>query len=83
MLEVESGFSSRGVSALNHCVVFSPILKFHYFKCMNVLPECIQCKPHCMPSAPRGQKRASHLPELELQMVVSHLVGAGNETHVF
>lgn len=36
----------------------------------------------CMPDALRGQNSLYHL-ELDLQMVVSHHVGAGNQIQVF
>ena len=46
--------------------------------CMCVLPGCMPM--HCMPGGGGGQKKASNLGllELELQMVVSHCVGARN-----
>jgi hypothetical protein len=48
-----------------------------YFMCMrDHLHVCMYVT--CMPGALGAQKRASDLLELELQMVVSHLVGAGN-----
>ena len=46
---------------------------YGYFVCMYV------CVP-CVPGAGGGQKRASYLLELELQMVVNHHVGAGKQT---
>jgi hypothetical protein len=39
---------------------------------------CMRVLPTCMPGIHRGQKRALGLLELELQMIVSHPVGAGN-----
>ena len=35
-----------------------------------------------MPTAPKDQTRASDSLRLELQMVISHYVGAGNQTRV-
>jgi len=46
--------------------------------CISVLPTCVSHAP-LMSS---GHKRALDTLELELQMVVSHHVGAGNETQV-
>jgi hypothetical protein len=46
---------------------------------MNVLPVCLRTM--CVTSACRGQKVLEHL-ELELQILVSHHVGAGNQTWV-
>ena len=46
--------------------------------CMNVLPAGVGVL--CLCSACRDQKRPSTSLELELQMVVSHHVGAGNRT---
>ena len=46
---------------------------YGYFVCMYV---CVLC----VPGTGGGQKRASYLLELELQMVVNHHVGAGNQT---
>ena len=45
------------------------------------LPTCMYAM--CVPGACRGQKKALDLLELELRMVVSHHVGAGNEILVF
>jgi hypothetical protein len=42
----------------------------------------MMCTP-CVLSALGGQREASDLLELELQMVVSDHVGAGNQTWVF
>jgi hypothetical protein len=36
-----------------------------------------------MPAANGGQKRASNPLELELQIVVSHLVGVWNQTQIY
>ena len=48
---------------------------------MSVLPENMLCAPHLC-STRRGQKRTSEPLELELQMVVTHPVGAGKQTQV-
>ena len=40
------------------------------------------CAPHVC-STHRGQKMASEIMKLELRMVVSHHVDAGNQTQVF
>lgn len=37
----------------------------------------------CMPGACRGQEWASNRPELELQMLISWLMGVGNQTWIF
>lgn len=59
--------------------------KFHLFfkkkkQLFNVyvfcLPACLWTM--CMPGAKRTEKRASDLRELELQLVVSYRLGAGN-----
>lgn len=53
---------------------------FLKFLCVWVL--CLfECAPYAC-SAHGDQKRASDPPELELHMVLSHHVGAGNETLV-
>lgn len=46
---------------------------------MCTLPVCLYM---CMPDALRGQQRALNPAELELLMVVSHCMGAGNQTSV-
>lgn len=43
---------------------------------MNVLPKYIA---PCVSSVHRTQKKVSHILELELQVVVSHHVGPGNQ----
>lgn len=45
---------------------------------MNVLPECM-CVYH-MPGIHRGQRWVSDPQELELQVIVSHTKGSGNQT---
>ena len=40
------------------------------------------CATYAQPGACEGQKRASNLLELEIQIVVSHHVGVGNRTQV-
>ena len=55
---------------------------FYLYEC---LPACMSvhcvCVPGmCVPGAHRGQKRASDPLELELWMVISNDVGAGNQT---
>ena len=44
--------------------------------CVSV---CLCLCTICIPAAQRGQKRASDSLKLELQMVVSHHMGAGNQ----
>lgn len=46
---------------------------------MCILPACLHM---CMLGAYRGQKRALNPAELELLMLVSHYMGAGNQTSV-
>jgi hypothetical protein len=53
------------------------ILCICVFDCMYVCEPCAHLGP-----ALGGQKRMSHFLELELQMVVSGHVGAGNPTQV-
>lgn len=48
-----------------------------YFMCMDVLPACMSMH---MPDANECQQRASVPTELELQTVVSHLVGSETRT---
>lgn len=48
---------------------------------MGVLPMCVYMNQKC--SAHTDQKRALEPLELELEMVVSHYVGAGNQTWVY
>jgi hypothetical protein len=53
-----------------------------YFMCVIVLPACMQSRTMCVPDACGGQKRMPNPLELELQVVVSHHVGAGNQIWV-
>lgn len=53
------------------------IFVYFYIMCMGVLTACM-CKCAC--NAHAGQKRALDAQELELETVVSHLVGVGNQT---
>jgi hypothetical protein len=48
-----------------------------YFICINILPVCVYCITHA-PGAHRGQKKDLDLLELNVWMVLSHYVGAGN-----
>ena len=57
------------------------IFIFIYFMCMMFCLSEYMCTP-CILAAGGGQKRASDLLELELQMVVSHHFNPGNETPV-
>jgi hypothetical protein len=50
-------------------------------KCVSFACMCV-CVPHVCPVSRGGQKRALDPQELELQMVVSHHVGVGEQTWV-
>lgn len=52
-----------------------------YFMCMGILLH-IWLSTICIPSVYRDQKKTSSPLKLELQMVMSHYVGAGNWTQV-
>jgi hypothetical protein len=49
--------------------------------CVHVLTACMSVDTY-VPAVQEGGKRTSNPLELELQMVVSHYVGAGNGTCV-
>lgn len=63
---------------------FETFFPFHerlfYFICMHLLPECMKCTKF-VPGTHGSQKRILSL-ELELQMAVSHCMGAENYTWV-
>lgn len=52
-------------------------LLFYLIVCVWVFYPYVCMCTTCMPGAGRGQKRAMHLLELELRMVVGHHVNAG------
>lgn len=58
---------------------------FLRFRCMTFLPAYMYvCSPASyMSDADRGQKKSLDPVELELRMVVSHQMSAGNQSHVF
>ena len=68
-------FSFHAHDARDECVgaIFSDL-----FICMCEGFACMYVCTICLPRTHRGQKVALDSPELELQLVVSHYVGAGN-----
>ena len=87
----ESSFIlSTGLSPTSSCnffivkTVFLYLTHEHYFiLILRVCVFCLRCvSVPCACSAHGGQKKLLVPLELELQMVVSHYVGAGNGTHV-
>ena len=51
--------------------------------CISVISACVCICTMCMPGVLRDQKRELNHLKLELQMVVSCYVDAGNQTWVF
>ena len=49
-----------------------------YLMCLSALPECMYVCTPCACSAHGGQKKVLGVMELELQVVMSCSVGAGN-----
>jgi hypothetical protein len=50
---------------------------------MGVLPVCVHDVPTmCVPITWEGQKKASDPLALQLQMIIRHYVGAGNQIQV-
>ena len=68
-------------SAVSLCFFFLFSLDLFVLKCVSFACMCV-CVPHVCPVSRGGQKRALDPQELELQMVVSHHVGVGEQTWV-
>lgn len=71
-------FGDRHLCQMSH--LNAPCI--HSFILLCVLEFCLHVCLYttCIPGALRDQKRESYSLELELQMVLSHYGGAGNET---
>ena len=61
---------------------FKYILRLIYFVGRSVLPACMYVRTMCVPGTHRAQKNVLDPLEVELQMVLSHYVGVGNQTWV-
>jgi len=58
------------------CIVFY-LKKKHFILCVQMISPCLGLGTVCLPSALKIQKTVLDPLELELQMVMSHHIGAG------
>ena len=79
MFLLSLGFSGVGVLQFWDVLLFGEGYKVELFRGLFILCACLHlCMcTMCGPDTDRGQKMESDSPELELQKVVSHLVGVG------
>lgn len=74
------GLGMAGTQIISQGLVFSikNLNLLYVFGCFDYMDVCVPC----VPDVCRGRKKATEPWELELQMVISSYVGAGNQTLV-